>query len=73
LRAAVALEGGVHSHPKMQNHLCYALFPQLHLEKQDSLSAEMQALSQEMSMISNALNNTIKSIGESNTTLARKG
>jgi hypothetical protein len=33
----------------------------------------MQALSQEMSMISNALNNTIKSIGESNTTLARKG
>jgi ABC-type branched-subunit amino acid transport system ATPase component len=58
--------------PKTQNHLCYALFPQLHLEKQDSLSAEMQALSQEMSMISNALNNMIKLIGEANTTLARK-
>jgi hypothetical protein len=41
-------------------------------EKQGSLSAEMQALSQEMSMISNALNNMIKSIGEANTTLARK-
>jgi hypothetical protein len=41
-------------------------------KKQGSLSAEMQALSQEMSMISNALNNMIKSIGEANTTLARK-
>ena len=42
-------------------------------EKQGSLSAQMQALGQELGMISNALNNTIKSIGESNTTLARKG
>ena len=41
-------------------------------KKQGSLSAEMQALSQEMSMISNALNNMVKSIGEANTTLARK-
>lgn len=42
-------------------------------DKQGSLSAQMQALGQELGMISNALNNTIKSIGESNTTLARKG
>jgi hypothetical protein len=42
-------------------------------EKQGALSAQMQALGQELGMISNALNNTIKSIGESNTTLARKG
>lgn len=41
-------------------------------QKQGELSAQMQALGQELSMISNALNNTIKSIGESNTTLARK-
>jgi hypothetical protein len=41
-------------------------------QKQGSLSAEMQAVGQELSMISNALNNAIKSIGESNTTLARK-
>lgn len=40
--------------------------------KQGALSAQIQALGQELSMISNALNSTIKSIGESNTTLARK-
>jgi hypothetical protein len=42
-------------------------------KKQGSLSAQMQALGQELSMISNALSSTIKSIGEANTTLARKG
>ena len=36
------------------------------------LSAELQALGQEISYLSNALSSTIKSIGESNTTLARK-
>jgi len=41
-------------------------------EKQGALSGEMNALSQEMGMISNALNNMVKSIGEANTTLARK-
>jgi hypothetical protein len=41
-------------------------------KKQGSLSAELQAVGQELSMISNALNNAIKSIGEANTTLARK-
>jgi hypothetical protein len=42
-------------------------------ENQATISAEIQALSQEISFISNALNNSIKSIGESLTTMARKG
>ncbi|KHL25229.1 hypothetical protein PK98_00175 [Croceibacterium mercuriale] len=42
-------------------------------KKTGSLSAEMQGLGQEMNMVSNALASTIKSIGESATTLARKG
>lgn len=37
------------------------------------MSARVQALGQEVGMISNALNNSIKSIGEAATTLARKG
>ncbi len=36
------------------------------------MSAKIQALSQEVSMLSNALNNSIKSLGEASTTLARK-
>ena len=42
-------------------------------ENQATISAEIQALSQEISFISNALNNSIKSIGEALTTMARKG
>lgn len=42
-------------------------------KKTGSLTAEMQGLSQELSMVGNALANTIKSIGEAGTTLARKG
>ena len=37
------------------------------------LSAETQALGQEVSMISQSLANSIKSIGEAATALARKG
>lgn len=36
------------------------------------MSAQIQALGQEVSMLSNALNNSIKSLGEAATTLARK-
>lgn len=36
------------------------------------LSAQMQALSQELGLVASALNNTIKSIGEANTNMARK-
>ncbi|QJU59891.1 hypothetical protein HL653_21000 [Sphingomonas sp. AP4-R1] len=36
------------------------------------MSAKIQALGQEVSMLSNALNNSIKSLGEAATTLARK-
>jgi hypothetical protein len=42
-------------------------------KQQATISAEIQALSQEISFISNALNNSIKSIGEALTTMARKG
>ena len=41
--------------------------------KLGQLTGELQGLGQEVSMLSNALSNTIKSIGEANTTLARKG
>ncbi|MEJ2408376.1 MAG: hypothetical protein P8Y48_03310 [Novosphingobium sp.] len=41
--------------------------------KLGSLTGELQGLSQETNMLSNALSTTIKSIGEANTTLARKG
>ncbi len=37
------------------------------------LSAEVQALGQEISYLSNAISTTLKSIGEASTTLARKG
>ena len=37
-----------------------------------SITGEVQALGQEISMISNALNNAIKSIGDAGSTLARK-
>lgn len=36
------------------------------------LSAQMQALSQELALVASALNNSIKSIGEANTNMARK-
>ncbi len=42
-------------------------------KQQATISAEIQALSQEIGFISNALNNSIKSIGESLSTMARKG
>jgi hypothetical protein len=41
--------------------------------KLGELTGRLQGLGQEVSMLSNALANTIKSIGEANTTLARKG
>jgi hypothetical protein len=41
-------------------------------KQQATISAEIQALSQEISFISNALNNSIKSIGEALSTLSRK-
>ncbi|WP_334183072.1 hypothetical protein [Novosphingobium sp.] len=41
--------------------------------KLGQLTGELQGLGQEVNMLSNALSNTIKSIGEANTTLARKG
>ncbi|MCJ2189076.1 hypothetical protein [Novosphingobium beihaiensis] len=41
--------------------------------KLGQLTGELQGLTQETSLLSNALGNTIKSIGEANTTLARKG
>jgi hypothetical protein len=41
--------------------------------KLGELTGKLQGLSQEVSMLSNALTNTIKTIGEANTTLARKG
>jgi hypothetical protein len=37
------------------------------------VSGEMQALGQELSILSQALSNTLKSIGEGSSTLARKG
>jgi hypothetical protein len=37
------------------------------------MSAKIQALGQEINMLSNALNNSIKSVGEASSTLARKG
>ncbi len=37
------------------------------------LTSEMQALGQELSMISQAVSNSLKSIGEASTTMARKG
>jgi len=40
--------------------------------KYGQLTAEIQALGQEMNMVSQALNNSIKSIGEAGSTLARK-
>jgi hypothetical protein len=42
-------------------------------KQQATISAEIQALSQEIGFISNALNNSIKSIGEALNTMARKG
>jgi hypothetical protein len=41
--------------------------------KLGELTGKLQGLGQEVSMLSNALTNTIKSIGEANTTIARKG
>lgn len=41
--------------------------------KLGELTGKLQGLGQEVSMLSNALTNTIKSIGEANSTLARKG
>jgi hypothetical protein len=41
--------------------------------KLGELTGKLQGLSQETSLLSNALTNTIKTIGESNSTLARKG
>jgi hypothetical protein len=41
--------------------------------KNGVLSAELQGLQQELSLLANALNTVVKSIGEANTTLARKG
>lgn len=41
--------------------------------KLGELTGKLQGLSQEVSMLSNALTNTIKTIGESNSTVARKG
>ncbi|GAA0480598.1 hypothetical protein GCM10009096_23330 [Parasphingorhabdus litoris] len=41
-------------------------------DKTGELSAQMQALSQELSLVANALNNAIKSIGEANANMARK-
>ena len=41
--------------------------------KYGQLTAEIQALGQEMNMVSQALNNSIKSIGEAGSALARKG
>jgi hypothetical protein len=41
--------------------------------KLGELTGKLQGLSQEVSMLSNALTNTIKTIGESNSTIARKG
>lgn len=40
--------------------------------KYQALSAEMNALGQEMKIVGEALNNTLKSIGEASSTLARK-
>jgi hypothetical protein len=41
-------------------------------DKTGELSAQMQALSQELALVASALNNTIKSVGEANTNMARK-
>lgn len=41
-------------------------------KKTGQLSAQMQALSQELNLVANALNNSIKSIGEANANMARK-
>lgn len=41
--------------------------------KMGQLTGELQGLGQELGMLSNALANTIKSLGEAGTTLARKG
>lgn len=41
--------------------------------KISEMGAKLQALSQEMSILSNAMTNVIKSIGEANSTIARKG
>jgi hypothetical protein len=41
--------------------------------KLGELTGKLQGLSQEVSMLSNALTNTIKTIGEANSTIARKG
>lgn len=41
--------------------------------KLGELTGKLQGLSQEVSMLSNALTNTIKTIGEANSTISRKG
>ena len=41
--------------------------------KMGQLTGELQGLSQETNMLSTALSNTIKAIGEAGSTLARKG
>ncbi|MGB7418508.1 MAG: hypothetical protein WA918_04965 [Erythrobacter sp.] len=41
--------------------------------KLGELTGKLQGLGQEVNMLSNAMTNTIKSIGEANTTIARKG
>lgn len=42
------------------------------MSQYNSLSAEMNALGQELKIVSEALNNTLKSIGEASSSLARK-
>ena len=41
--------------------------------KMGELTGKLQGLGQEVSLLSNAMTNTIKSIGEANSTIARKG
>lgn len=41
--------------------------------KMGELTGKLQGLGQEVNLLSNAMTNTIKSIGEANTTIARKG
>jgi hypothetical protein len=42
-------------------------------QKLGELTGKLQGLGQEVSLLSNAMTNTIKSIGEANSTIARKG
>jgi predicted nucleic acid-binding Zn-ribbon protein len=45
----------------------------LNSQKLGSLQSELQAVSQQMSILSNVVATTLKSIGEAQTTMARKG